>query len=415
MIDICTAFGPLASMHAALDKNGAGMPCGLVARFPDTRKDQLEAAIASTCAHYPILNMRLAWLRGRPVLQSGTFAAADHDIGPLLGFASGSEGRVWHYNLVTAGRDTWLQAVWLHAVADGMSMLRFLTTLSAELGLGQRPDQARVPRQPTRVQPLLRWLPPFLRTLRGDYVGLAERPLPCPEVSWLVTSPHDRDRLVDNARAGYGGMLGWLAAAAARAFLEQQGRPQDQIFLNVPILRSALAETNGFGFGVGSLRFPVRVGDHPGMDALARHITRHIRTLDETGWDRNLERLLGRRPERHRRFAGVEAKRPPDPNITVSWKGVHGSLGAGQGPADIACFAAAPTLHVSAHADARGLSLSVTSRQTGVDRRLLLERIAAQLGCAPGYRVFHLPARGLPKMTGQQPELRLGEGEPVAA
>ena len=192
-------------------------------------------------------------------------------------------------------------------------------------------------------------------------------------------------------------MAGWLAAAVALAFADQQGRSGGDIFLNVPIARDDLAQTNGFGFGLGSLRFPVRLQENASMTVLASAISRRLQQLANRGWDRNLERLLGPNPARHARFARIEAGRSTDPNITISWKGHHATLGADGGPRDVACFAAAPTLHVSAHSDARGLSLSVTSRQNAAERRALLLRIARQLGCQAELAVRELDALGAGK------------------
>jgi hypothetical protein len=292
------------------------------------------------------------------------------------------------------GDDVWLQAVWGHALADGLSMLRFLEAVSAEMGGSPHAEYERPQREPARQQPFLAWFPRFLREQRGNYVSMPERRSASPDVSWLIASPRDRDRVLDAGAMACGGMLGWLAAAAAKAFAETREQPNGEVLLNVPIQRSALAQTSGFGFGVGSLRFPVRLDAGGTMELLADRIMRRMKTLGEAGWDRNLERLLSRNPSRHRRFAAIEAKRPPDPNLTVSWKGLHDRIGADNGPKDVACFAAAPTLHVSAHADANGLSVSVTSRQSEQDRRRLLERIAEHLGCAPGYSVHDLTPAG---------------------
>src|SRR5665213_890150 len=44
-IDICQTFGSLAAMHAALDREGIGMPCGIVVLFADKNEREIEAAI----------------------------------------------------------------------------------------------------------------------------------------------------------------------------------------------------------------------------------------------------------------------------------------------------------------------------------------------------------------------------------
>jgi hypothetical protein len=187
-------------------------------------------------------------------------------------------------------------------------------------------------------------------------------------------------------------MAAWLAAAVSLAFAEQQGMGNARIMLNLPIARDELARTNGFGFGLGSLRFPVHLQQNSSMEVLARTIGRRLQQLANRGWDRNLERLLGRNPARHARFARIEAARSIDPNITISWKGHHAHLGGDCG--SVACFAAGPTLHVSAHSDAGGLSLSVTSRQEAADRRALLVGIARHLGCEAELAVRELDDLG---------------------
>ena len=56
-------------MHAAMDKLGAGMPCGLVARFAGKTAAHVEAAVEAACHHFPVLQRHLVWRR----LRSGAY------------------------------------------------------------------------------------------------------------------------------------------------------------------------------------------------------------------------------------------------------------------------------------------------------------------------------------------------------
>ena len=223
---------------------------------------------------------------------------------------------------------------------------------------------------------------------------LAQPAASIPQVSWLSAPVADRERVMEFVSGSSEGMLGWLAAAVALAFADQQGNPAGAIMLNVQIARDDLARTNGFGFGAGSLRLPVRLGEYPNIAVLASAIGQRVQQLANRGWDRNLEQLLGANPARHAHFARLEAGRSTNPNITISWKGHHADLGANGSPRDVACFAAAPTLHVSAHTDGGGFSLSVTSRQSVAERSALLLRIARQLGCQAELTIRELDRLG---------------------
>jgi hypothetical protein len=249
-------------------------------------------------------------------------------------------------------------------------------------------------RRPQNRQRFLAWLPSFLLDQHRNYVSLDLPAIGVPQVSWLSAPVADRERVMELARKASEGMAGWLAAAVALAFADQQGKPTGNILLNVPIARDDLGRTGGFGFGLGSLRLPVRLAGNPGMRVLASVIGQRLQQLANRGWDRNLERLLGPHPARHSRFARIKGRRSADPNITISWKGHHADLGVDGGARHVACFAAAPTLHVSAHTDAGGLSLSVTSRQSVAERNALLLRIARLLGCEAELTVRELDGPG---------------------
>jgi ubiquinone biosynthesis protein COQ4 len=379
-IDICRTFGPLALMHAALGREGLGMPCGVVACFAGKSERELESAIETVRHRFPVLQTRLEWQQGRPLLMPGTGANRDRSPQPLLSFSSES-GNVWRYRLIQEGRNTWLQAIWMHSAADGLSMLRFVqevATLADGVTFAPAPQ---TPRQPSDQQPFLAWLPTLFLDQRYNYVRLRQPATEIPQVSWVSATVADRERVMQLARTAHEGIAAWLAAAAAIAFADQQGQPGGDICLNVPIARDELARTNGFGFGLGSLRFPVRLGENPDMAGIAGAIGKRIHRLANRGWDRNLERLIGRNPARHARLVRMMLRRPANPNVTISWKGHHAGIGGDDGLRGVACFAAAPTLHISAHTDTGGLSLSVTSRQSVAERHALLLRIARLLGC----------------------------------
>ena len=52
----------MSAMHAAMDRLGTGMPCGLVARFAGKTIAEVEAAIEAACQRFPVLQRRLVWL-----------------------------------------------------------------------------------------------------------------------------------------------------------------------------------------------------------------------------------------------------------------------------------------------------------------------------------------------------------------
>ena len=67
-IDVIEAFGPLAGMHAAMDRAGAGMPCGFVVHFENRTPRELEAAIATIRSRFPVLNCGIEWIAARPCI-----------------------------------------------------------------------------------------------------------------------------------------------------------------------------------------------------------------------------------------------------------------------------------------------------------------------------------------------------------
>jgi hypothetical protein len=392
-LDICRTFGPLASMHAALDQAGIGMSCGIVARFPDRSPAEVADAIARVRQRLPILDTNLAWIDGRPTLVFDGEARNRHDTGvaPLLATPNDHEGSSWRYRLIEDGRDSWLHAVWRHAAADGLSMLGVAEAIAADMA-GRDPVPIRRPLcAASSPRSFARWLPRFLFEQQRTYVSATD-PKSLAQTSWIVTDGEDRDAVLARAASLDVGMAAWLGASVAAAFAAQQGRPRGTVLLNIPIARRTLAETGGFGFGVGSIRLPTRT--RRDSDAVAVRLAARLRRAVDLGWDRNLERLLGPNPSRHRRFARLQAGQRADPNVTVSWKGVQPTLCGQADLRDMACFAGAPTLHVSAHADATGLSLSVTSPASSERRHALLEEIADRLGCRGPRTIRNVEAIG---------------------
>src|SRR5262249_19296939 len=107
-LDLLDAFGPMSAMHAAMDKVGVGMPCGLIVRFQRKPIAEVAAAVEAARLRFPVLQRRVAWIGNRPVLVkpgASTMAARTSTIS--LTFTSGPDGRLWRYSLVPDGDDTW--------------------------------------------------------------------------------------------------------------------------------------------------------------------------------------------------------------------------------------------------------------------------------------------------------------------
>jgi hypothetical protein len=367
-LDVLDAFGPLASMHAALDRAGVGGPCGLVVRFENATPSQVEAAIAIARRRFPVLQMGLTWQNDRAVLETLTM--------------DGGGRELWAYALRADGDGVWLTARWRHAIADGHSMLRFLKTVHAVLGGGPMPGFAPQCHPKARPQTVARWLPGFLAQQCRQYARLdLPAPPPAAGTTWAATSPETRDLVLGAASESCGGFIGPLAAAAANSLVSSRvGKRERPVLLNIPILRDDLQAVGGFGFGVGSVMFSVwpSGGD---MAGLSQDIAGRVQRQANLGWDANLDRFLGHDPRRHHRFAAIRARGRRDPAITVSWKGRHT---LGERLRHAACFADTAALHISAHADECGLSISITSRQSGVQRANLLEDMLTRLGVRSG-------------------------------
>jgi hypothetical protein len=380
-LDLLQSFGPVASMHAALEKLDVGMPCGVVARFRNRTVVELENSIEATRQYFPVLERRIEWENGRPVLvrtEVPLRQAKSTEIS--LGFKSNRSGPLWRYCLIADAGDVWLSAVWAHAAADGTSMLRFLETIGSTLG------NKAVLRSPLRGHDRLRhtgmarWVMRFLAEQYLPYVRPLNTGSAQPGVSWLTIPVGRSNFLLENARSECGSIAAWLAGAACLAFSEQHGTRAGRVLVNMPILRDDLQRLGGFGFGLGTMLIPVKIKPHWTLPSIARRIERRLKKMIAHGWDINFDRFLGNNPQRHLRFATACAHRRQAPVISISWKGMNWQLGGEEGIHDVACFAMSPIAHVSAHLDQNGLSLSVASSHPAVQRDKLLLRIDHWLG-----------------------------------
>jgi len=380
-LDLVETFGPMAGMHAAMDRLGIGMPCGLVARFNGMNTAEVEAAVEAARFRFPVLQRHLAWIGSRPFLVKPRAPLAAARVSTTsLALASPTDGSLWRYSLVQDGDDTWLIAIWTHAAADGHSMLRFLETVGA--GMSASPGirfQSRVrPRGDGTAMP--RWLMRFLIEQHLPYVHVAEESFRSAGVAWTTVSSGQCASLLERTQQECGSFGAWLGAAACMAFCEQQGADSGRVLLNLPILRSDLKSVGGFGFGAGSLLMPVKIERRASMSTIAGSISRRLKRMIDRGWDENFERFLGDDPKRHLRFSAHRIRRPSQPIVSVSWKGTDWRLGSEDAIRDVACFAISPVAHISAHIDRNGLSVSVASARSGAGREDLLGRLTDRMG-----------------------------------
>ena len=111
-LDLVETFGPMSAMHAAMERLGVGMPCGLVARFQGKTTAEVEAAVETARLQFPVLQRRLVWSGARPALVT-TGASLPHALTSKisLAFKSEPDGPLWRYRLVQDRDDTWLIAV----------------------------------------------------------------------------------------------------------------------------------------------------------------------------------------------------------------------------------------------------------------------------------------------------------------
>lgn len=355
---------------------GVGMPCGIVARFQDTESDQIEAAIEETRTIFPILNRRVSWNNSRPVLVKADTAnqlSRGTTIEPLFALDCTS----WQYQFFQRGADTWLAAIWPHALADGPSMLRFLETVAAIIANRPCPSYHYQRHRQIDHQPMAEWVVRFLINQSHRYLRPIEQPLP-PGVAWCALQREYSLKLIENSRAAGASAASWLAAAASIALCEQKCAIESRVLLNIQIERSGLEHLGGFGFAAGSLLIPVKVKRDCALPSLARSIFDRLSSMINRGWDSNFDSFLGRSPRRHYWFARLHARGGSAPIVSLSWKGNRWELGRQDKIRDVACFALSSTVHISAHLDWTGMSLSVTSTHSADDRRDLLARVVRQ-------------------------------------
>ena len=386
-VDILETFGPLAAMHAALERQGIGLPCSAVGFFPARRAEALHRAVGRVAARLPVLTSGMAWRGDRPLLRLG--AGGPAPMAAPLDFRAHETG-VWGYRLTEDGAGVWLVGAWAHAAADGPSMLRFLAAVACELDGAAPPPPGHAPRPAARRQAMAAWLPAFVLEHARRYDGiLPANRVAAPGACFAILPPEAAERL--GRDAGRSGVAGRLAAATAACLLEQQrGRAEGEVYLNLPIARGGTAALGGFGFEGSSLRLPLRLSRREGFEAAAADAGQRLRRRAEQGWDLNLLRFLSGPASRRMRFASIQARKPPDPCLTISWKGRREGIGGAHGLTRAACFAAAPTLHLSAHTSAEGLSLSLSTPQARGARRELLLRILDRLGLGQPAEIHEL-------------------------
>ena len=310
-LDLLQMFGPVASMHAALEKVDVGMPCGVVARFCNRTVAEIENAIEAARRHFPVLDRRIEWENGRPILVTaeGPFGKA-RSTEISLGFKSDRSGPLWRYSLIADAGDVWLSAIWAHAAADGTSMLRFLETIGSTLGSKAALCGPLRGHDRPRAIGMARWVTRFLAEQYLPYI----RPLPTgsahPGVSWLTIPVGRSNCLLEYARSECGSIAAWLAGAVCLAFSEQHGPRGGRVLVNLPILRDDLQRLGGFGCGIGTMLIPVKVKPHWTLPSIARRIESRLKKMIAHGWDINFDRFLGNNPQRHLRFAAACARGP---------------------------------------------------------------------------------------------------------
>jgi hypothetical protein len=368
----------MSAMHAAMDKLGVGMPCGLIARFENTRTAQITEAILASAGRFPTLALRIVWTNRRPTLEKTT------QVLPSQPTPSGSQvlkhdsnGLPWQYTLIEDGNDTWLTSIWPHALADGPSMLRLLETMVAKLGGNPVPPVENFERIPSCQRSIASWVCRFLFEQSFHYSRASNDSSHAPGVAWLTIPTELASQILDRAMEGCGSFAAWLGAAAGIAFHEQQRSSRSNVMLNYPIQRNNLEAYGGFGFGAGSLLMPVRV-DFP-IQQVATKLSKRMKSMINEGWDINFDRFIGSNPKRHLRLAALHARGISTPMLNISWKGSGWQVGGPDGLRDVTCFALSFMVHVSGHIDRNGMSLSVASRQSPSARDHLLRSIVDKL------------------------------------
>jgi hypothetical protein len=171
-------------------------------------------------------------------------AAAD----TLAFSATAVDGETWRCGVRPGAGGVWFFAGFLHAAADGISMLRLLGAINAALGGGDADIPTRPPRG-MRRRPYFAWLPAFALGHLHRYVDVSPGAHVVPGGTWLVVAPGEAERLLRKAADASVGFAAWLAAATALAVFRRWHSAR--VHLNIPVWRDAIPA--GFGFGVTSL------------------------------------------------------------------------------------------------------------------------------------------------------------------
>jgi hypothetical protein len=378
-LDVLESFGPMAAMHAAMDRLGVGMPCGFVLRFEGRSLFEVQRAVETARRKFTVLERCLDWADPRAKLVLLEMSCRDARVPNIsLNFKSDPHSPLWRYSLIQDGDDVWLAAVFAHAAADGASMLRFAATIAAAMEYRPAPRFLRRAHSRTRPGAMAGWLLQFLFEQNRTYVRPNGAGSHNAGIAWLNISPDRSDEVLKRAQAECGSFAAWLGSLACTALCEQQGLRAGRVLLNLPILRDDAATVGGFGFGASSLMMPVKYDAAASLPARARSIATRLKNMTDQGWDTNFERFLGNSPK-YLRFQARHADGHRAQIVSVSWKGADWQLGGGDGVRDLACFAVSPAWHISAHSDRNGLSVSVASSGPAAAREDLVRRLANQL------------------------------------
>lgn len=381
-LDLIDTFGPMSGMHAAMAARGVGMPCGIIARFRETNGADLEAALKKAMQRFPILDRRISWLNGRARLLKEVSSQRKSSMQSSLFELSSTS---WRYQIRQSGKDTWLVALWPHAMADGPSMLLFFENIAAIITNQSVADVQQHQRRDVALQSMPVWLMRFLIDKSQRYLQPSDPTLP-PGVAWCtVQREHWLPFAESNHRAS---TAAWLGAAACMVLREQKCVTKGKVLLNIQVQRGGLQHVGGFGFAAGSVLIPVTLSSKCSLPSLARSIFERLTSMTNQGWHENFERLLGTNPRRHRRFAWLDSQGLRGAIVSVSWKDYRWATDCHNKITDVACFALSPTLHISGHLDRAGISLSVASKQPASERQFLLTRLVNLLSEEPPARIL---------------------------
>jgi hypothetical protein len=301
-----------------------------------------------------------------PELYSAFVRVSGKSLEQLLEFSvSRTHGGTGWYMLHPSREGCWLIAIWAHAIADGHSMLRFVSRLTTDSC--EQSEAAHTEPPAVAVGRFSPWMVRMAINEMKSKLAFKTFSEPQRNVTWINASPHTAQSLKATARRLGTGVAGLLCGALVQAFyksslVDTSGRLR---FL-VPISRTTCSEVNGFGFGIGWLMPELQVTPASELEKMARSFHTQIRAMSDAGWDKNLERALG---TNFSRLSGKVAKtlkrERADFIASVSWKGWVPFVGTATTGTRIACFAAVQpntTLcHVSGHIDQSGLSLSLSS------------------------------------------------------